>query len=228
MLRPAIAPLPMCSPFSQALRVTQRCRSIATPFCPLFSKAPVPPNRRKKKGSKSNLSRSPPRDVAGDLRCPRTVAMARKVAFITGITGQDGSYLAEFLLEKGYEVHGIKRRASSFNQVSQPVIGRLVVSPSQCHAIASLSARWAPHSGRHAVPDRAHFQRCQGPRPRKGPSPLLHTLRRSHGPEQPCDAAQQGQANRVLQPGRTEVRKARTFNPLAMRVRTRCMHWMPP
>lgn len=42
--------------------------------------------------------------------------MARKVALVTGITGQDGSYLAEFLLEKGYEVHGIKRRASSFNQ----------------------------------------------------------------------------------------------------------------
>jgi GDPmannose 4,6-dehydratase len=40
---------------------------------------------------------------------------ARKVALITGITGQDGSYLAEFLLERGYEVHGIKRRASSFN-----------------------------------------------------------------------------------------------------------------
>ena len=38
-----------------------------------------------------------------------------KKAFITGITGQDGSYLAEFLLDKGYEVHGIKRRASSFN-----------------------------------------------------------------------------------------------------------------
>jgi GDPmannose 4,6-dehydratase len=38
-----------------------------------------------------------------------------KVALITGITGQDGSYLAEFLLEKGYIVHGIKRRASSFN-----------------------------------------------------------------------------------------------------------------
>ena len=38
-----------------------------------------------------------------------------KTALITGITGQDGSYLAEFLLEKGYEVHGIKRRASSFN-----------------------------------------------------------------------------------------------------------------
>ena len=38
-----------------------------------------------------------------------------KVALVTGITGQDGSYLAEFLLEKGYVVHGIKRRASSFN-----------------------------------------------------------------------------------------------------------------
>ena len=39
----------------------------------------------------------------------------RKVALITGITGQDGSYLAEFLLDKNYEVHGIKRRSSSFN-----------------------------------------------------------------------------------------------------------------
>lgn len=39
----------------------------------------------------------------------------RKVALITGITGQDGSYLAEFLLDKGYEVHGIIRRSSSFN-----------------------------------------------------------------------------------------------------------------
>ena len=38
-----------------------------------------------------------------------------KVALITGITGQDGAYLAEFLLDKGYEVHGIKRRSSSFN-----------------------------------------------------------------------------------------------------------------
>ena len=37
------------------------------------------------------------------------------IALITGITGQDGSYLAEFLIEKGYEVHGIMRRSSSFN-----------------------------------------------------------------------------------------------------------------
>jgi GDPmannose 4,6-dehydratase len=38
-----------------------------------------------------------------------------KRALVTGITGQDGAYLSELLLEKGYEVHGIKRRASSFN-----------------------------------------------------------------------------------------------------------------
>lgn len=41
--------------------------------------------------------------------------MNEKVALITGVTGQDGAYLAEFLLEKGYQVHGIKRRSSSFN-----------------------------------------------------------------------------------------------------------------
>ena len=41
--------------------------------------------------------------------------MKNRVALITGITGQDGSYLAEFLLEKGYEVHGVLRRSSSFN-----------------------------------------------------------------------------------------------------------------
>ncbi|OWK27829.1 GDP-mannose 4,6-dehydratase [Sphingomonas dokdonensis] len=41
--------------------------------------------------------------------------MAQKVALITGITGQDGAYLAELLLAKGYEVHGVKRRSSSFN-----------------------------------------------------------------------------------------------------------------
>jgi len=41
--------------------------------------------------------------------------MAQKIALLTGVTGQDGAYLAEFLLGKGYEVHGIKRRSSSFN-----------------------------------------------------------------------------------------------------------------
>lgn len=41
--------------------------------------------------------------------------MTKKVALITGVTGQDGAYLSEFLLKKGYEVHGLKRRSSSFN-----------------------------------------------------------------------------------------------------------------
>ncbi len=45
------------------------------------------------------------------MKIPNT----KKIALITGITGQDGSYLAELLLDKGYEVHGIKRRSSSFN-----------------------------------------------------------------------------------------------------------------
>jgi GDPmannose 4,6-dehydratase len=43
------------------------------------------------------------------------MSSSRKIALITGVTGQDGAYLAELLLSKGYEVHGIKRRASSFN-----------------------------------------------------------------------------------------------------------------
>ena len=47
-----------------------------------------------------------------------TTNSSAKTALITGITGQDGSYLAELLLEKGYVVHGIKRRASSFNTVA--------------------------------------------------------------------------------------------------------------
>ena len=50
------------------------------------------------------------------MKCKLKKSMStQKVALITGITGQDGSYLAELLLEKGYMVHGVKRRASSFN-----------------------------------------------------------------------------------------------------------------
>ena len=41
--------------------------------------------------------------------------MSTKTALITGVTGQDGAYLARLLLQKGYTVHGMKRRASSFN-----------------------------------------------------------------------------------------------------------------
>jgi len=49
------------------------------------------------------------------MRKGKRAMSSRQVALITGITGQDGAYLAEFLLEKGYEVHGIKRRTSLFN-----------------------------------------------------------------------------------------------------------------
>ncbi|RZF61687.1 GDP-mannose 4,6-dehydratase [Sphingobacterium corticibacterium] len=56
--------------------------------------------------------------------------MMKRVALITGITGQDGSYLAEFLLEKGYMVHGIKRRSSSFNTQR---IDHLYMDPHERH-----------------------------------------------------------------------------------------------
>lgn len=61
-------------------------------------------------GLKNSSSESS--DLGFNSTTPRS---DRKVALITGITGQDGSYLAEFLLDKGYEVHGIIRRSSSFN-----------------------------------------------------------------------------------------------------------------
>ena len=54
-------------------------------------------------------------DGFGETAAAAAATERRKVALITGITGQDGSYLAELLLEKGYEVHGIIRRSSSFN-----------------------------------------------------------------------------------------------------------------
>tara|TARA_B100000035_G_scaffold256274_1_gene226109 strand:- start:872 stop:1975 length:1104 start_codon:yes stop_codon:yes gene_type:complete len=53
--------------------------------------------------------------VHDDWKSPKHTKTNRKVAFITGVTGQDGSYLVELLLEKGYIVHGIKRRSSSYN-----------------------------------------------------------------------------------------------------------------
>lgn len=51
--------------------------------------------------------------ISADEYC--NILTHEKVALISGITGQDGSFLAEFLIEKGYEVHGILRRSSSFN-----------------------------------------------------------------------------------------------------------------
>ena len=61
-----------------------------------------------------------------------------KRALITGITGQDGSYLAEFLLTKGYEVHGIKRRASLFNTQR---IDHIYQDPHVCLLYTSPSPR---------------------------------------------------------------------------------------
>ena len=54
-----------------------------------------------------------------------------RIALITGITGQDGAYLAEFLLNKGYTVHGIKRRASLFNtdRIDRPNNGQHKTAP---------------------------------------------------------------------------------------------------
>jgi len=49
------------------------------------------------------------------LENERRSLLTNKIALVSGITGQDGSYLTELLLDKGYEVHGIKRRASSLN-----------------------------------------------------------------------------------------------------------------
>ncbi|GAB5432038.1 MAG: hypothetical protein EpisKO_14080 [Epibacterium sp.] len=73
-----------------------------------------------------------------------------KRALITGVTGQDGSYLADFLLEKGYEVHGTKRRASSFNtrRIDHTYQG---LSGSAHGSGALQAALW--RSGGHRQPD---------------------------------------------------------------------------
>jgi nucleoside-diphosphate-sugar epimerase len=65
-------------------------------------------------------------------------------ALITGITGQDGSYLAEFLLARGYEVHGVIRRASTFNTDRPPVSG-----PPRTGSPAA-PALWRPHRQQRA------------------------------------------------------------------------------
>ncbi|VDO30452.1 unnamed protein product, partial [Brugia timori] len=64
---------------------------------------------------------------------------ARKIALITGISGQDGSYLAELLLSKGYEVHGIIRRSSSFNTAR---IEHLYSNPITHHADSSFTLHY--------------------------------------------------------------------------------------
>src|SRR5262249_17709462 len=59
--------------------------------------------------------RRPAVSTVGSLQIRSQKSMADRVALVTGATGQDGAYLSELLLEKGYVVHGIKRRSSSFN-----------------------------------------------------------------------------------------------------------------
>ncbi|GLT44595.1 hypothetical protein SLA2020_184810 [Shorea laevis] len=66
----------------------------------------------------------------GDLSSPSTPSASRKIALITGITGQDGSYLTEFLLNKGYEVHGLIRRSSNFNTQR---INHIYIDPHNAH-----------------------------------------------------------------------------------------------
>jgi GDPmannose 4,6-dehydratase len=61
-----------------------------------------------------SLSRNEPPSLSKDMEVVNMTKI-RKAALVTGITGQDGAYLARLLLEKGYEVHGVKRRSSSFN-----------------------------------------------------------------------------------------------------------------
>ena len=65
--------------------------------------------------AKTPFDERPRRTVAYYEEHQKEIDSRMKRALITGITGQDGSYLAELLLEKGYEVHGIVRRSSSFN-----------------------------------------------------------------------------------------------------------------
>src|SRR3546814_2962931 len=78
---------------------------------------PSRPFARHSSGCCSTASRISFRDVRPLGRIIRTSMTEHlgKTALITGVTGQDGAYLAQFLLEKGYEVHGIKRRSSYFN-----------------------------------------------------------------------------------------------------------------
>ncbi len=74
----------------------------------------------------------------------------QKTALITGITGQDGAYLARLLLDKGYVVHGVKRRSSSFNTAR---IDDLYQEPAYRER-ASLSPLWRPDGFHQSHPHR--------------------------------------------------------------------------
>ncbi len=80
--------------------------------------------------------------------------MDRKSAIITGITGQDGAYLAEFLLAKGYEVHGIKRRTSLFNTDRQLFRPTDLMTSGGDSAMAFKKLGW---KARYRMPDVARM-----------------------------------------------------------------------
>ena len=80
---------------------------------------------------------------------PNMISQTRRKALITGITGQDGSYLAEFLLAKGYDVHGIVRRSSSFNTARESSIF-MSIRTARTPGFSCITATWwmAPACGK--------------------------------------------------------------------------------
>src|SRR5688572_7140489 len=91
----------------------------ALPFAPRLKRGATPIRPRGKpplvaRAGRATSGRIVARGLLGASTRSRQRMTPRR-ALLTGITGQDGAYLAELLLEKGYEVHGIKRRSSSFN-----------------------------------------------------------------------------------------------------------------
>ncbi len=73
-------------------------------------------NKMTKKNTRSASTKAAPaKSKVAAAKKPKATKAKRKVALITGVTGQDGAYLSELLLNKGYEVHGVKRRSSLFN-----------------------------------------------------------------------------------------------------------------
>ena len=129
-----------------------------------------------------------------------------KVALITGITGQDGAYLAELLLAKGYEVHGVKRRASSFNTAR---IDHLYQDPHDARR-ALLPALRRPHRRHQPDPHRAGGAARRDlqpgrPEPRQGQlrDARIHRQRRRHRHAAPArgDPHPQARGPHPLLPG---------------------------
>src|SRR3954471_15492274 len=92
-------------------RATPLAAAIKAPVCPCLAI----PHRHPLIGRQSHATRYGEAESAARQASRRNGSLTKRRALITGVTGQDGAYLAELLLGKGYEVHGIKRRSSSFN-----------------------------------------------------------------------------------------------------------------